>query len=118
VVVVIIVGEKIGALEPPSTSEPPPGLSYQSIVQPSGGVALKVTVPLPQRALALAPVGATGSGFSLTLCVPFITAAQFPPSAITCAVYVPAPENAPVNVVAPPVPANTFITTPPSLYNR
>jgi hypothetical protein len=59
---------------------------YQSIVQLSGTVALKVTVPLPQRELALAPVGAAGNGFSLTVCVPVITAAQFPPSAITCAV--------------------------------
>jgi hypothetical protein len=33
---------------------------YQSIVQPVGAVALNVTVPEPQRALALAPVGAAG----------------------------------------------------------
>jgi hypothetical protein len=37
---------------------------YQSIVQPVTVVALKVTVPLPQRELLLAAVGAAGMAFA------------------------------------------------------
>jgi hypothetical protein len=91
---------------------------YQSLVQPVTVVALKSTVPLPQRELLLAAVGAEGKAFSLIVCAPVITAAQFPPSVITCAVYTPAPAKVPVNVAPPPVPDNAFITAPPSLYNR
>jgi hypothetical protein len=35
-------------------------------VWPSGTVALKVTVPEPQRLLALAPVGTAGTAFTVT----------------------------------------------------
>jgi hypothetical protein len=111
-------GEMDVTLPPPLTRAVPVKAVYQSIVYPLGTLALKVTVPLPQRELVLASVGAAGNGFSLTVCVPVITAAQFPPSVITCAVYTPAPENVPVNVAAAPVPGNAFITALPSLYNR
>jgi hypothetical protein len=50
---------------PPLTIEPLLNAVYQSIVQLAGGVALKVTVPLPQRALPLAPVGAAGTAFTV-----------------------------------------------------
>jgi hypothetical protein len=50
---------------PPLTSEPPLEAVYQSIVIPLGTVALKVTVPDPQRALALAPVGTAGTAFTV-----------------------------------------------------
>jgi hypothetical protein len=44
---------------------PPLDAVYQSIVQLAGAVALKVTAPVPQRALALAPVGAAGTAFTV-----------------------------------------------------
>jgi hypothetical protein len=50
---------------PPLTMEPPLDAVYQSIVQPLGAVALNVTVPEPQRLLALAPVGAAGMAFTV-----------------------------------------------------
>jgi hypothetical protein len=52
---------------PPLTSEPPLEAVYQSIVHPLGAVALKVTVPAPQRELALAPVGAAGTAFTVVV---------------------------------------------------
>ena len=54
-------------LPPPVTRVVPVEVVYQSIVQLLGAVALKVTVPLPQRALALAPVGAAGAVFTVPL---------------------------------------------------
>jgi hypothetical protein len=42
---------------------------YQSIVQPLGAVALNVTVPLPQRELALGLVGAAGTAFTVAVTV-------------------------------------------------
>jgi hypothetical protein len=40
---------------------------YQSIVQPLGAVALKVTTPVPHRELLLAPVGAAGTAFTVAV---------------------------------------------------
>jgi hypothetical protein len=56
-----MVGEKDTVPVPPPTMAPPLEAVYQSIVQPAGGVALKVTVPPPQRELALALVGTVGT---------------------------------------------------------
>ena len=50
-------------MPPPLTRVVPVEVVYQSIVIPAGTVALKVTVPEPQRALLLAPVGAAGTSF-------------------------------------------------------
>jgi hypothetical protein len=49
---------------------------YQSIVQLPGAVALKVTVPLPQRELVLASVGGVGNAFLDMTGDPFIATSQ------------------------------------------
>jgi hypothetical protein len=59
-------GEKDVTLLPPLTMEPSLDAEYQSMVWPLGTVALNVTVPLPQRALLLAPVGTLGAAFTVT----------------------------------------------------
>jgi hypothetical protein len=64
--VAVNVGESEVTPLPPLTTEPPLVALYQSIVQPPGAVALKVTVPEPQRELALGLVGAAGSSFIVT----------------------------------------------------
>jgi hypothetical protein len=46
---------------PVATVVLPVDVVYQSIVQPAGAVALNVTLPVPQRLLLLAPVGAAGA---------------------------------------------------------
>ena len=76
---------------------------------------MSITVPEPHREDAVT-AGVAGTAFSLTGCVPVIAAAQYPPSAATCAVYTPAPANAPVNVAALPVPVSVFTRSLP-LYN-
>jgi hypothetical protein len=62
----------LGAIEafpvPSITVTVPVEVVYQSIVLPVTVVALKVTVPLPQRALLLGLVGAPGR--ALTVIVP------------------------------------------------
>ena len=62
---------KVGAnevtLPPPVTRVVPVEVVYQSIVQLLGAVALKVTVPAPQRALVLASVGVAGTAFTVPL---------------------------------------------------
>jgi hypothetical protein len=58
-------GEMEDTPEPAVTRLPPVAASYHSIVQPLAGIALKVTVPLPQRLLSDAPVG--GAGVSYTV---------------------------------------------------
>ena len=58
-------GENDVTLPPPLTRAVPVEVVYQSIVQPPGAVALKVTVPDPQRELALAPVSAAGTSFTV-----------------------------------------------------
>ena len=95
-------------------AEPPVAALHQSITAPSDD-ALMVTVPLPQREFGITS-GLVGNGFSIMLCVPFIAAAQFPPSATDVAVYVPATLNAPLNVAALPVPFNVPTSVEP-LYN-
>ena len=60
-------GEKEVTPLPPLTRLLPVEVVYQSMVQPPGAVALKVTVPEPQRALLLAPVGALGALFTVPL---------------------------------------------------
>ena len=116
-VVVVIDGANEVTPLPPLARVLPVEVVYQSMVQPVGAVALKVTVPEPQRALLLALVGAAGRDVvSLTVCDPVIAAAQYPFSATTCAVYMPAPANAPVNVAALPVPVKVATTSLP-LYN-
>jgi hypothetical protein len=50
---------------PTDTVEPPLVAVYQSIVQPVTVVALKVTLPVPQRVLLLAFVGAPGTAFTV-----------------------------------------------------
>jgi hypothetical protein len=47
--------------------EPPLVALYQSIVHPLGAVALNVTVPLPQRELALGLVGAVGAAVTVAV---------------------------------------------------
>jgi hypothetical protein len=113
---VVIDGENEVTLPPPLTRVVPVEVVYQSMVHPPGAVALKVTVPEPQRAWLLASVGAAGRAFSLTVCDPVIAAAQYPFSATTCAGYTPAPANAPVKVAALPVPINVLTRLLP-LYN-
>jgi hypothetical protein len=66
-VLVFIDGANEVTLPPPVTRVVPVEVVYQSMVQPLGAVALKVTVPLPQRLLALAPVGASGTAFTVPL---------------------------------------------------
>jgi hypothetical protein len=63
VVVVLIVGLKDVTPVPPLTIEPPLKALYQSMVQPFGAVALKVTAPATQRELLLGLVGAVGRAF-------------------------------------------------------
>ena len=60
-----MLGENEVTLPPPLTRVVPVEVVYQSIVQLAGAVALKVTVPEPQRELALALVGATGMAFTV-----------------------------------------------------
>jgi hypothetical protein len=62
-------GEMDVTLLPPLTRVVPVEEVYQSIVYPLGTLALKVTVPLPQRELALAPVGVAGNAFTAADCV-------------------------------------------------
>ena len=64
-VVVVIDGANEVTPLPPLTRELPVEDVYQSMVQPLGTVALKVTAPEPQRLLALAPVGALGALFTV-----------------------------------------------------
>jgi hypothetical protein len=59
--VAVKLGEMDVTLPPPLTRAVPVEAVYQSIVYPFGTLALKVTVPLPQRALLLAAVGAAGN---------------------------------------------------------
>jgi hypothetical protein len=58
-----VVVDKLGEYEvvPVATVVPLAEALYQSIVQPAGGLALNVTLPVPQRLLLLAPVGAAGT---------------------------------------------------------
>ena len=65
--VFVIDGLKEVTSLPPLTRTLPVELVYQSMVQPPGAVALKVTVPESQRLLALAPVGAAGTLFTVPL---------------------------------------------------
>jgi tRNA A37 threonylcarbamoyladenosine synthetase subunit TsaC/SUA5/YrdC len=53
-------------LPPPLTRVVPSEVVYQSIVYPLGTLALKVTVPVPQRALLLGLLGAAGKAFTVT----------------------------------------------------
>jgi hypothetical protein len=69
-------GEMDVTLPPPFTRAVPVEAVYQSIVYPPGTVALKVTVPLPQRELLLAPVGAAGNAFLDMTGDPFIATSQ------------------------------------------
>jgi hypothetical protein len=62
--VAVKLGEMDVTLLPPLTRTVPVEAVYQSIVYPSGTLALKVTVPLSQRALLLAAVGAAGMAFA------------------------------------------------------
>jgi hypothetical protein len=71
---------------PEDTFEPPLEASYQSIVQPVAVVALKVTVPEPQRVLLLALVGAAGTAF--TVIVPVAAALTQPLALVTVTLYV------------------------------
>jgi hypothetical protein len=64
---VFIDGEMDVTVVPPLTRAVPFEVVYQSIVQLLGAVALNVTVPCPQRALALAPVGTPGTAFIVTV---------------------------------------------------
>jgi hypothetical protein len=80
---------------PPLTSEPPLEAVYQSIVIPLGTVALKVTVPDPQRALALAPVGTAGKALTVAVLVAAFADWHVIPSAVlayTVAVLAPSVE--------------------------
>ena len=101
----LIAGENEVTLPPPLTRVVPVEVVYQSIVHPLGAVALKVTVPDPQRELLLGFVGTTGRGFSVTTGAPFIVTGQYVPNK-DCAVYVPATLNEPLNVAGLPVPVN------------
>jgi hypothetical protein len=67
-VLVVKFGEKEVVFEPPLTTAVPDEVVYQSIVQPSGAVALNVTVPEPQRELLLALVGVAGNTCTVMLC--------------------------------------------------
>jgi hypothetical protein len=49
--------------------EPLVAALYQSIVQLLAAVALKVTVPVPQRLFVLAPVGAAGTALTTIVAV-------------------------------------------------
>jgi hypothetical protein len=62
--VAVKLGEMDVTLLPPLTRAVPVEEVYQSIVQLAAGVALKTTVPLPQRELLLAAVGAAGMAFA------------------------------------------------------
>jgi hypothetical protein len=59
----VVVVDKLGEYEvvPVATVEPLVEALYQSIVQPLGALALNATVPVPQRLLLLALVGAAGT---------------------------------------------------------
>jgi hypothetical protein len=65
--VAVKLGEMDVTLLPPLTRTVPVEEVYQSIVQLAAGVALKVTVPEPQRALLLAAVGAAGTAFTVAV---------------------------------------------------
>ncbi len=52
------------AVFPESKRVPPVGAEYQSMVSPAPGVALSVTVPVPQRAFAV-PAGEAGKAFTV-----------------------------------------------------
>ena len=66
---VLINGENEVTLPPPLTRVVPVEVVYQSIVQLADAVALKVTVPEPQRELALALVGTAGTGATYAVTV-------------------------------------------------
>lgn len=51
---------------PPESTVPPLATEYQSTVSPAPTLALKATVPVPQRA-ALVPVGTDGRGLTVVV---------------------------------------------------
>ena len=51
---------------PPVSGDPPVAAAYQSMVVPANAVALRVTVPVPQRESAV-PAGAAGRANTFTV---------------------------------------------------
>ena len=60
---------------PPDSGEPPVAAAYQSMVVPASAVALRVSVPVPQREAADA-TGAAGAGFTTNVTVKLLVVPQ------------------------------------------
>ena len=60
---------------PPDSGEPPVAAAYQSMVVPASAVALRVSVPVPQREAAVAE-GAAGAGFTTNVTVKLLVVPQ------------------------------------------
>jgi hypothetical protein len=102
-------------LFPLNNAVPPLDAAYQSITAPED-VARSATVPVPQREAAVT-VGFAGNGFSLTVCMPVITAGQKAPPGTVWAVYVPTPKE-PLNVAGLPPPVKVAPSSgTPAAYN-
>ena len=71
---------------PPANGDPPVAAAYQSTVFPPATVALRATVPVPQRELP-AEAGAAGAGVTVTVAV--VADAEQPKLLVAVTVYVP-----------------------------
>jgi hypothetical protein len=60
---------------PLAKGEPPVAAAYQSMVVPANAVALRVSVPVPQREAAVA-AGAAGAGFTTNVTVKLLVVPQ------------------------------------------
>jgi hypothetical protein len=65
-VVVALIDGLVKLVFPESNADPPVGAAYQSIVEPPGGVAVTVTVPVPHLD-ELPAVGAVGDEFTVAV---------------------------------------------------
>jgi hypothetical protein len=65
---------------PLNNKVPPIAAEYQSIVDPEGAVAVKVTAPEPQLEKLLSDVGAVGSSLTVTIVAALVEGAQVPPN--------------------------------------
>lgn len=100
---------KVDVPVPPANGEPPVAAAYQSITDPAGGVAVRVTVPVPQREPAM-PVGTAGPAMTVTVRV--AVAFVQPPVPVTVYVMVAVPAETPVTT-----PVELFTLATPVLFD-